>query len=163
MCTGMEGLALAQGVGTIVQGYGAMQAGNAQRGLANAQAIAEQDAAAAEADLIRGRTRRAQGSARAALAASGVSLDSATALDIGQDIGQRGEQDALMALLSGDRRARELRAQGSIAAAQGRARMGSSVIAAGSQVGQGWYAPAQTKPYAGGMTGFYGGYGRSGD
>jgi len=163
MCTGLEAMAVMQGVGTVAQGYGAMQAGNAQRALADAQAIAEQDAAAAEAEKIRTRTKRAQGAARAAIASSGVSLDSATALDIGQDIGQRGEQDALMTLLSGERRARELRAQGAMSAAQGRGRMVSSVLTAGQQIGQGWFAPAQTKPYAGGMAGFYGGTGRSGD
>ena len=162
MCTGMEIMALMQTGGSLAQGYGSMQTGSAQRSLAEAQAVAEADAAAADADKIRTRTRSARGAARAALAGAGVSVNSATALDIDQDIAQRGEQDALMSILGGERRGRELRTRGRLAQLEGRQGMSASVLRAGSQFGQGWANRPQQR-FTGGMAEFFYGRGTSGD
>jgi hypothetical protein len=127
-----------QAAGSISQGMAANAAGQAQQTIYNAQAIAERDAAAAEAAKIGRRTEQARGAAKAALAGAGVTLDSATSLDIGQDITQRGAEDARMTLLTGERRARELVAQGDSARRSGRNALFQSVLRAGSSVAQGW-------------------------
>jgi hypothetical protein len=67
------------------------------------QAAYEKDAARARAEKIRKMGKAQQGEAKAALAASGVKLGEGTALEVQKDIGQRAEEDALTAILQGDR------------------------------------------------------------
>lgn len=138
MCNPMLAFAGVQAAGSLMQGYSARSAGRAQQTVLDAQAVAEMDAAQAEADKIGRRTRSARGAARTALAGAGVQVDSATAMDIDEDITQRGSEDARMALLTGQRRASELRFQGRMARIQGNAGFAQSFLQAGSQIGQGW-------------------------
>lgn len=113
MGTGVELLLLAGSAG--MSAYSSIEAGNAAQRAANAtarelntQAGQEQDAANAEAENIRKATRQHVASATAALAASGVSVDEGSPLVISEDIYRRGEQDALMTILTGQRRANAL-------------------------------------------------------
>lgn len=138
MCNPLLAFAGLQAAGSIGQGMAANAAGQGQQAIYNAQAIAERDAAAAEAEKFGRRTQGARSTARAALAGSGVMVDSGTALTIDQDIAQRGFEDARMALLTGERRARELQYQGQSARRAGRGALVQSVFRAGSQVAQGW-------------------------
>jgi len=138
MCNPMLIMAGTQAAGSLVQGYSSMQAGRAQSQISEAQAVAERDAAQQQADKLRLKTRRAAGAARAAYAGAGVAVDSATVLDATQDIEQRGFEDAYMALLTGERRARELRFQGRMARLAGQQAMAASVLRAGGQLAGGW-------------------------
>jgi hypothetical protein len=137
MCDPVSALTAAQIGGSLMQGYSSMQAGRAQRRLADAQAVAELDTATAQAEDIRRKTRSTRGAARAALAGAGVAVDAGSALDIDQDIAMRGFSDAEMALLTGQRRARQLRYEGRLAQIEGRQAIGASLLQAGSQLGQG--------------------------
>lgn len=128
----------AQAAGSVIQGLSAYQAGRAQAAISEAQAVAERDAAQQQADRLRDKTRRAVGAARAAYAGAGVAVDSTTVLDATQDIQARGNTDAYMALLTGERRAREVRFQGRMARAAGMQALGASFLRAGSQVASGW-------------------------
>lgn len=127
-----------QAAGSVMQGLSAYQAGRSQAAISEAQAVAERDAAQQQADRLREKTRRAVGSARAAYAGAGVAVDSTTVLDATQDIQARGNTDAYMALLTGERRAREARFQGRMARAAGTQALGASLLRAGATIARGW-------------------------
>jgi len=107
MCTGFEIAALAAAaVGTGVAVNQAQQQADAQveQGkITAADAGFAQDAAQAQADQIREAARRQRAAAKAALSASGVSVNEGTPIKIDQEIARGGEYDALQAILSGDR------------------------------------------------------------
>lgn len=90
-------------VGQQQQAKQQQQAYEAQAQQTANQAAYEKDAARARAEKIRKMGKAQQGEAKAALAASGVKLGEGTALEVQKDIGQRAEEDALTAILQGDR------------------------------------------------------------
>lgn len=109
MCTGYEIAALAAavvGTGVAVhQGQVAADQAVEQGKISAADAGYQQDAATAQADQIRRAAMRQRAAARAALSASGVSVDEGTPIKIDQEITRGGEYDALTAILGGDRAA----------------------------------------------------------
>lgn len=109
MCTGFEIAALAAavvGTGVAVhQGQVAADQAVEQGKISAADAGYQQDAATAQADQIRRAAMRQRAAARAALSASGVSVDEGTPIKIDQEITRGGEYDALTAILGGDRAA----------------------------------------------------------
>ncbi len=105
-------------VGTVVSAASAISSGQQQKKIANyqakqaeADANTEQQAAEIRAEKVRERARRIAASARAATAASGLSLDSETANQINQDIIKRGELDALVGVDDAGDAASRLREQ----------------------------------------------------
>lgn len=146
MCTGME-IAMVAGtamttVSAVQQGNDAQAMGNYQAAQAKADAEADRGAAKVQADKIRRAGEAERGRARAALAASGASLDSASADAIDDDIVSAYEEDALVTMYSGDNRARSRLAEGESARlAGGRAKRNATMEAAAT-VGSGWYRVA---------------------
>lgn len=143
MCTGME-VALLAGtaiqVGSQVrQGQEAKAMGNYQAAQAQADADAERGAARAYADKIRMAGERERGQARAALAASGASLDSASADVIDDDLVSAYEEDALVAMFGGENRARSREAEGQGARLAGSRAQRSALIEAAGTTARGWY------------------------
>lgn len=124
MCTGAEIAIIAAavaGTGTaIYSGQQQAKAAGAQAAALSEQAAQEQEAAKAEADRLRQATRFKRGEARAALAASGVDVDSQTATLIDQTIVSNDEQDAFNLLLTGQRRAGSLSAESQLSLRAGR-------------------------------------------
>lgn len=117
------------------------------------QARADADAAAASARLEAGNIRKAgerqRSAARAALAASGVTVDEGTAEQIDTEIAQNAEQDALTTIQTGVNRARMINAEGDMARIEGRNRQTagflnatSTALKAGATYGRarGWRA-----------------------
>jgi hypothetical protein len=107
---------IALGAGTGMQAFGQYRQGreqesqlNYQAGMARADALAAEGVAQVEAKHIRRATTMQRKEARAAYGASGVDVNSGTALDVQGDILARGEYDALSALLTGSNRAARLR------------------------------------------------------
>lgn len=92
-------------VGALSRGVSEFAYSRYQAKAAGADARAELDAAQAQAEKIRRGTRGAVSDARAGVVAAGATLDSGSALTLEQDINQRGESDALTAILTGDRKA----------------------------------------------------------
>lgn len=151
MCTGLELMAGAQAASTLAGGFAQMQAANAQGDLLRAQGAAERDAAKAQAAEVRRQLGQARGAARAALAGAGVDVSHGTAATIDEEIARRGEQEALMTLLTGERRAREAEIAGAQARAVGRSALAQSVVgAAGSMLQGRWRgkAPRQVTNYS---------------
>jgi hypothetical protein len=130
MCTGLEVMALAQGASALAGGYAQQQAGRTQDALMQAEAAGVRDAAKAQADQVRRQTGRTRGAARAALAGAGVDVTQGSATQIQQDIDQRGEDEALQTLLTGERRARNSEFQGRQARQVGNAAMVQSALSA---------------------------------
>lgn len=97
-------------VGTGVSVYSQQQAAKQQQEAANEQAKIAIDQAAGEADArkaqaanIRKLAKAQRGEAKTSLAASGVKLGDGTALEVDKSIVQNSEEDALSAILSGNR------------------------------------------------------------
>lgn len=132
--------------GQIKGGMDARRMGKAQRALANQQADEELDSARAEAEIIRRNAESARGGAVAGQAASGVRVGEGSALDAERKVAQVGEQDALMTILTGERRARALRAGGALQAKAGSNALTSSILGAGGTLlgGFGQYQRYQT-------------------
>ncbi len=137
-------MAAAQAGSALAGGYAQMQAGSAQADVLNAQAAAERDAAKQRAAEVRRQISQARGSARAALAGAGVDVTQGTPLAIDQDIARRGEQEALMTLLTGERRAREAQFAADQARAVGRSALAQSVVGAVGAMSRGrWGGQSQ--------------------
>lgn len=109
------------------------------------QAAYEKDAARARAEKIRKMGKAQQGEAKAALAASGVKLGEGTALEVQKDIGQRAEEDALTAILQGDRYQKSADAEmemlgkaGSNARSNANMASMGSVLSTGISMGSNW-------------------------
>lgn len=96
----------------ISQGNQAAAMGKYQADQAAADAEAARASAKLEADKIRAAGTKQRSSARAALAASGVNVDSGTAELINTEINQNAEQDALTTIQTGVNRSRAINAEG---------------------------------------------------
>lgn len=156
MCTGVEIAFLAAsaiGTGLTLQGQDT-QAKQQEANLkfnadqAAADAAAEKGAAQIEAERIRkaGKAQRAQ--AVAAAAASGVDVNSPTALKIDENINASAEEDAVLTILGGSDRAKRLNQQGdadrigaSSARSAGRVNQASTLLSSAATFtnnGKGW-------------------------
>ena len=109
---------MALAAGTGLQAYGQYRQGREQESALNYQAgMSLADAAAAEgmsqvqAKVIRKAATMTRKEATAAYGASGVDVNSGSALDVQGDILRRGEVDALTALITGKNTATRLREQ----------------------------------------------------
>lgn len=95
--------------------------GDYQKRQAEADAAVQQSEAQLQARQIRAAGDRQRSSARASLAASGVTVGSGTAELIDKEINANSEEDALLSIYQGDNRAMQIRAGGKIAADEGAA------------------------------------------
>lgn len=139
MCTGAEALMMG---GTVLSGMSRNAQGQGQQYLAEADALYELDAAQQQAEKIQRAARRQKSSARAATAASGARVDE-FALAAETEIDALANEDAAMTILSGERRARSLRASGQAARAAGRNEMMGSLFQAGGQAYSNWKGAKQ--------------------
>lgn len=124
--------------GQLAQGLAARKAANAQAKAEELQAAQTLQAAQDEALRIRKAGERATGAARAQLAASGIDVNSGSALTIEDDITGNVESDAYNVLLTGDRRSTALRNSAAMSRAAGRQAMFSSVLGSVTTGLQGW-------------------------
>ena len=131
--------AAAASAGTaLYTGQAAKNAADAQADQLRRQADAQRDQALATSEQIKRETDRTQGSARAALAGSGVNVSDGSAIVIARDIQQRGNLDAYNAILSGTRAARNSEFQSAMATSAGKNAQTASFLQAGSAVASGW-------------------------
>jgi hypothetical protein len=150
MCTGAETLlgagVLFSAASQITGGRNAEKAGRYNAAQLMQDAQDEREASVLRAMKTRREGKRVRGQARADLAASGVSVDSGTPLDIDEEIAFTSEEDAAQQLLFGEKRARGmeveargLRMAGANAARQGGINALGSVLAGGAELyGGGW-------------------------
>jgi hypothetical protein len=101
---------------------------------ATADANAAQGDAMVEAERIRRESKRQRAAAVAAAAASGVDVNSPTAVRIDQEIATNGEHDAYMTLLDGMDHAARLRQAGTAASITGQNQAYASKLGAVSSV-----------------------------
>jgi hypothetical protein len=127
-------------VGQLQQGQAAKAAANAEARNAENLAAQTRDAAMQEAARIRKAGDRTRGAARAQLAASGIDVNSGTAVTIEDDIGTNSELDAYNTLLTGDRKATSLQDSAAISRARGKNAVTSSMLGSVSTGLQGWKA-----------------------
>lgn len=111
------GLSLLGGIGGAMASNAA---GQAQQAIYNEQAGQELENAKRQAGLIRKMGRAQIGATKNATVKAGLDVNSTASQDMVDYVDSTAEQDAMMTLLTGERRARSLRNQGSIAAAEGR-------------------------------------------
>lgn len=123
---------------------------NAKFGAAQAEADARaaQGEAQIEADRIRKAGKAQQAQAVAAAAASGVDVNSPTALKLDEEIGKSAEEDAVLTILGGGDRASRMRQQaaadriaGSNARTAGRVNQASTLLSSAAVMtnyGKGW-------------------------
>lgn len=153
-------MALSTGVsvaGQLQQGQAAKQAANAEARNAENLAAQTRDAAMQEAKRIRMAGDRTRGAARAQLAASGIDVNSGTAVTIDGDIATNSELDAYNTLLTGDRKSTSLQDSAAISHARGKNAVSASVLGSISTGLQGWKAvrapqvsaPAYSTPWRG--------------
>lgn len=137
-------LLAAQAYSQAQEGRNQKMLSNAQAGVLDYQAQVERQVAMREAGVIRDAARETQGAARTAYAASGVKVDTGTAAMVDEKIIRESEQDAFMAILEGNRRARGMNTAASTERIQGRqAQRAGYVNAAGTLLGGSWdYAKA---------------------
>ena len=131
---------------SVMSGMQQKEISKGQARQADADANAAKGDAQVRAEMIRKVTQQKAASARAAIAASGGSLDSATASLINKDIVQRGEMDALIGVNDGMDTASRLRASakslrtaGSQAAVAGVVNAGTSALSTYAGYQAGWY------------------------
>jgi pyruvate/2-oxoglutarate dehydrogenase complex dihydrolipoamide acyltransferase (E2) component len=147
MCTGAEVALLATMAGsTAIQVSQQKKLSDFQADQANANADAEKQAGELRAEKARERAKHIAASARAALAASGIDLDSVSANLINKDIVERGEKDAFVQELNAEDRATALRQQADVfnlqgdqAVVAGVANLSSSAISTGVRKDGSWY------------------------
>jgi len=123
---------------TLASGFQAYQQGEYEQDQARADADAALAAARVQAKNIRRVADRQRSAARAALAASGVSVDMGTGEDIQTEIATAGEQDAVMSILGGRNTARMLQSEGAMAGLRGRQALGGSVLGAAGDAAYGY-------------------------
>lgn len=131
---------------SVMSGMQQREISKGQAKQAEADANAAKGEAQVRADMIRKITQQKAASARAAIAAGGGSLDSATASLINKDIVQRGEVDALIGVNDSMDTASRLRAQasslrtaGSQAAVAGVVNAGTTALGTYAGYKAGWY------------------------
>lgn len=125
--------------GTISQGITARGQADAQAILLDDQARQEREAGMRDAEVIRRAAERTAASARTAAAASGVVVDTGSAALATDYITQTGGEDALTAILTGERRASATEGEAKQTRLAGRAAQKASYISAMSQGMQGAY------------------------
>lgn len=139
-------------VGTGVSVYSQQQtakdtqeANNEQAKIAIDQAAGEADARKAQAEKIRKMAGFQRGEAKASLAASGVKLGSGTALEVDKSIIQNSEEDALSAILGGnrivssaDREAQSLIKAGNNARSNANTQSVGTVLSSAGSIASGW-------------------------
>lgn len=138
--------ALALGAATAVyQGEQTKNYNNYLAAQAEADSRAEVGAAKVEAERIRKAAKKQRSEAVAALAASGVDVNSSTALKIDEEISRGAEEDAFLTLTGGGDRAARLNAEASGARMAGKQAQtagylnaGSSLLSSGSSIARGW-------------------------
>lgn len=142
MCISATALMLA---GTGMSALSAAQQGQSARAFGDYQArVADRDARTAEAEAtvtarkIREAGRRAQADATAAVAASGLDINSGSSQDIDARIGTDFEADALAAVYSGRNQAMVRREEGSAARSSGRAARTSALMSGAAAAAAGW-------------------------
>ena len=149
MCTGVEIALVASSVlaagGAVASGQQQKKMANYQAAQAEADAEASKAAAKVEAERIRKAGRQQASAANAALAASGVETGEGTALRVTSGITGDAEQDAYQTIFNGINTSNRLRSQaqadrisGSNAATAGYINAGSSLLASGGKVYDGW-------------------------
>jgi len=147
MCTGVE-LALlgATAATTAISVNQQQKMDDFQEAQAKANAVVEKDAGEIRAQQARDRAKRIAASARAALAASGLNIDSVTGNLINKDIMIRGEQDATTEMLNATDRATAIRQQADVFNLKGKQAMtagvtdfASSAISTGARKDGTWY------------------------
>jgi len=156
MCTGLEIIALAGlAAGTATSLYATDTAAKQEEAnakfaaeQAEADAKAEAGAAQVEADRIRKAAKRQKSAAIAAAAASGVDVDSASAVKIDEEINKNAEEDAYLTLVGGSDRAARLNQQatadryaGDAARTAGKINQASTLLSAAgtaANAGRGW-------------------------
>lgn len=90
------------------------------------------------ARIIRKAGRQQSGETTAAMAKAGLDVNSSTAQDILGEVDQNVEADAMAALLTGERQARSLRNEGSMALAAGKNAKQSSMLSMGQTGMSAW-------------------------
>jgi hypothetical protein len=137
---------------SVMSGMQQREISKGQAKQAEADANAAKGEAQVRADMIRKNTQQKAASARAAIAAGGGSLDSATASLINTDIVKRGEMDALTGVNDGMDTASRLRAQasslrtaGNQAAVAGVVNAGTTALSTYAGYQAGWYGNQKTK------------------
>ncbi|TWT23605.1 hypothetical protein FQY83_02960 [Luteimonas marina] len=148
-------LGIIMGASSLLAGGSAVHQGQTQKNynnyLANqaeADARAEAGAAQVEAERIRKAGKKQRSEAIAALAASGVDVNSGTALVIDREIARGAEEDAFLTMAGGSDRAARLsadasgrRGAASRAGTAGYINAASTLLQAGTNYGRGWKKP----------------------
>lgn len=138
--------ALALGAGAAVyQGEQQKDYNNYLAAQSDADARAERGAAQVEAERIRKAGKKQRSEAIAAMAASGVDVNSDTALKIDQEIARGAEEDAFLTIAGGADRSARLGAEaagarmaGKNAQTAGYVSAAGSLLQAGTNSGRGW-------------------------
>lgn len=137
-------LALSAGA-AIQQGEQQKSYNNYLAAQADADARAERGAAQVEAERIRNASKKQRSEAIAAMAASGVDVNSDTALKIDQEITRGAEEDAFLTIAGGADRSARLGAEatgariaGKNAQTAGYVNAAGSLLQAGTNSGRGW-------------------------
>jgi hypothetical protein len=141
MCTGLELMIVA----TVLSAGGQLMAGEDQAREAEIQGAYALDEATQTAKNIRKAGKRQQGAANVALAASGVKLGEGTALEIQNTIDQDVQQDALAAILGGQRAKRSAQRAADNARTNSYFGAASSVLSSGAQVAKGGWKSGPTQ------------------
>lgn len=134
-------MAISTGVsiaGQLQQGRAARAAADAEARAAENLAAQTRDAAQQEAKRIRLAGDRTRGAARAAMAASGIDVNSGTAVTIEDDIATSSEMDAYMTLLTGERKSTSLQDSAAISRSRGANAMTASLLGSVTTGLQGW-------------------------
>ena len=140
MCTGLEIILGA----TALSVGGQLMAGEDRAKEAEIQGAYALDAATQTAKNIRKAGKAQQGAANVALAASGVKLGEGTALEIQNTIDQNVQQDALSAILSGQRTKSAMQREADNARKNSYYGAAGSVLSAGAQASRGgWKSRAK--------------------
>lgn len=134
-------------LGQINQGAAAAASGRLAAKQADYQAGIERENAQAQSVLIRKQRRYVVGSATAAAAASGVVAGEGSSGEINRQIYEDSEQDAYQAILSGNRRERELRLSGVASRTAGSIAQSNSNLQAFGTVLEGGYQAGKANGY----------------
>jgi len=118
-------------IGTMLMAGMQVLGGISAQKAAKEQAAEERDAAKAEAETTRKAGERQRKAATAAYGASGVVVNEGTAQDVQDEITADYEKDAMMQVLTGERRAR-------VAERKGKQALMGSLLGAGTAVAGGW-------------------------